>query len=221
VNSVCTAGSSFVQTLEKEGVSVDLVVEGPYADQMRWDALFDDLESQFAESGRLALESEVNERARAEAVGLELADRLRGVMDCRLTVYLASGESFSGILRHAGRDALVLHEDRHQVLIPYAAATRYTGFGRLSTAETSAVRRKLGLTHALRGMARDRAELSVITGSAAGTMRLAGVIDRVGKDYFDVAVLAPGEVRRSHQVSQVATIPFTALQAIRARRWDE
>jgi hypothetical protein len=49
-------------------------------------------------------------------------------------------------------------------------------------------------------------------------VRLAGVIDRVGKDYLDLAVLNPGEVRRSHQVSQVATIPFTALAAIRSLR---
>jgi hypothetical protein len=188
---------------------------------MRWDALFDDLESQFAESDRLALESEVNERARAETVGLELADRLRGVMNCRLTVYLASGESLSGILSHAGADALVLHEEQHQILIPYAAAARYSGLGRLSTAEASSVRRKLGLSHALRAMARDRAELSVVIGSGAGSVRLAGVIDRVGKDYFDLAVLTPGEVRRSRQVGQVATIPFTALQAIRSRRWEK
>jgi hypothetical protein len=40
----------------------------------------------------------------------------------------------------------------------------------------------------------------------------------VGKDHFDLAVLALGEARRSHQVSEVATIPFTALSAIRSRR---
>ena len=33
---------------------------------MRWDALFNDIESQFAESDRLSLEAEINERARAE-----------------------------------------------------------------------------------------------------------------------------------------------------------
>jgi hypothetical protein len=185
---------------------------------MRWDALFEDLESQFAEADRIDLDAEVNERARAEMVGLELADRLRAVLGCRLTVYVAAGESFSGTLTHAGGDALVLDEEQHQLLIPYAAAVRYVGLGRLSLAESSSVRRRIGLASALRGMARDRAELSVITGNASGTVRLAGVIDRVGRDYFDLAVLAPGEVRRNHQVSQIATIPFAALAAIRSRR---
>jgi hypothetical protein len=185
---------------------------------MRWDALFEDLESQFAEAERLALDAEVNERARAEMVGLELADRLRAVLGCRLTVYLSSGESFSGTLTHAGGDALVLDEEQHQLLIPYAAAVRYAGLGRLSLAESSSVRRGIGLASALRGMARDRAELSVHIGNAGGSLRLAGVIDRVGRDYFELAVLTPGEARRSHQVSQVTTIPFTALAAIRSRR---
>jgi hypothetical protein len=188
---------------------------------MRWDALFNDLETQFTEADRLALDTEINELARAEMVGLELADRLRGVLGCRLTVYLASGESFSGTLMHAGGDALVLGEEQHQILIPYAAAARYVGLGRVSATETSSVRRKLGLSHALRSMARDRAELSVLVGSASGAVRLAGVIDRVGKDYFDLAVLNPGEARRSHQVSQVATIPFTALAAIKSLRTAE
>lgn len=202
-------------------MDIDAARAAPYAGRMRWDALFDDLESQFAEADRLALDAEVNERARAEMVGLELADRLRAVLGCRLTVYLSSGESFSGTLTHAGGDALVLDEEQHQLLIPYAAAVRYVGLGRLSLAESSYVRRGIGLGRALRGMARDRAELSVLVGNAGGAMRLAGVIDRVGRDYFDLAVLMPGEARRSHQVSQIATIPFTALAAIRSRRTNE
>lgn len=202
-------------------MNIDAARAAPYAGRMRWDALFDDLESQFAEADRLALDAEVNERARAEMVGLELADRLRAVLGCRLTVYLSSGESFSGTLTHAGGDALVLDEEQHQLLIPYTAAVRYVGLGRLSLAESSYVRRGIGLGRALRGMARDRAELSVLVGNAGGAMRLAGVIDRVGRDYFDLAVLMPGEARRSHQVSQIATIPFTALAAIRSRRTNE
>ena len=188
---------------------------------MRWDALFTDLEGQLAESGRLALDAEVNERARAEMVGLELADRLRAVLGCQVTVYLAAGDSFSGTLSHAGGEALVLDEGQHQLLIPYAAAVRYVGLGRRSVAETSSVRRGIGLANALRGLARDRADLSVLIGNAGGVVRLAGVIDRVGRDYVDLAVLTPGEVRRSNHVNQIATIPFTALAAIRSRRTSE
>ena len=92
---------------------------------MRWDALFNDIESQLAEADRLSLDAEINERTRAELVSLRLEHRFRGAVGCRIGVHLLCGESAQGELTHAGADALVLDEDRHQVLIPYAAAARY------------------------------------------------------------------------------------------------
>jgi hypothetical protein len=185
---------------------------------MRWDALFNDMESQFAESDRLALDAEISERARIEAVDVGFTDRLRGVLGSSLGVHLCCGESIEGTLSHAGADALVLDDGPHQVLIPYAAVVRYTGLGRFAGAEPSTVRRVIGLAHSLRALARDRAELMVTLGSSAGNVRLEGVIDRVGKDYVDLASVTPGEARRSHHVRQVSTIPFTALAAVRSRR---
>lgn len=189
-----------------------------YADRMRWDALFNDMESQFAESDRLALDSEITERARIEAVDSGFADRLRAVVGSRVGVQLSCGESIEGTLSHAGADALVLDDGPHQVLVPYGAVLRYVGIGRFSLAEVSSVRRAIGLAHSLRALARDRAELTVTLGSSAGSVRLEGVVDRVGKDYLDLALVTPGEVRRSHHVRQVSTIPFTALAVIRSRR---
>lgn len=191
---------------------------GIYACRMRWDSLFNDMESQFAEADRLSLEAEISERTRIEMVNIELADRLRAALGCRLDVHLLCGESIRGTLSHAGADALVLDEDQHQILVPYAAAARYVGLGRLSHAEVSVVRRAIGLAHSLRGLARNRTELALTLGTAAGSVRVEGVIDRVGKDYIDLAAVIPGEARRSHQVSQVSTIPFAALAAVRSRR---
>lgn len=188
---------------------------------MRWEALFDDLENQYSEAERLDLEAEVAERTRVEMVGLELIARLRAVAGGGLSVHLICGDSFSGTLRHVGADALVLVSDRHQVLVPYAAVARYVGLSRVSMPEPSIVRRGLGLASALRGMARDRTELSVVLGNPTGSARITGVLDRVGRDHVDIAVLTAGEVRRSHQVHQVATIPFSALAAIRSRRAEE
>lgn len=186
---------------------------------MRWDALFNDMENQLAESERLSLEAEINERTRAELVAVGLGDRLRGALGCRLAVHLDCGDLVRGTLSHAGSDALVLNEEQHQVLIPYAAVAWYAGVGRMSAAEPSVVRRGIGLAHALRGLARDRAELSVTVGRhGGGAARLAGVIDRVGKDHVDLAIHTPGEPRRSYHVSQVAVIPFAGLAAIRSLR---
>lgn len=195
---------------------VDGPAGGPYAGVMRWDALFNDMESQLAEADRLALETEINERVRAGMVGVPLEDRLRAAIGCRIGVHLVCGDSVQGELTHAGADALVLDEGQHQVLIPYWAAARYTGLGRHVRAENSRVRRSLGLAHSLRGLARDRAELVVTIGGGSGATRLAGVIDRVGSDYFDLAAVVPGEARRSQSVGQVSAIPFSALAMVRS-----
>ena len=211
--------SRFVHTLERCFFRLTVPPAGPYAGAMRWDSLFNDMESQFAESQRLAIDSEINERARVEMVATELADRLRGALGCRIAAHLDCGDVVRGALSHAGADALLLDEEQHQVLVPYTSVMWYEGLGRAAVAEPSRVRKSIGLAHSLRGMARDRAELSVtVRGDGSGPVRLAGVIDRVGKDHLDLAVLTPGESRRSGQVKQVAVIPFAALAAIRSRR---
>lgn len=214
--SVCSHICVFVQTLEHGNCFVDRPGMRPYSGRMRWDALFNDMESQMAESDRLSLDAEVNERAKVEEVELGLADRLRSALGCLVTVHLSGGETLHGTLAHAGADALVLHDDPHQILVPYAAAARYVGLGRFSRSEPSKVRRGLGLAHSLRALARDRAVLTVTLGYGAGPVRLEGVIDRVGRDYFDLAAVVPGEPRRSVHVTGVSSIPFAALAAIRS-----
>jgi hypothetical protein len=189
---------------------------------MRWDALFSDIESQLAEDYRLSLETEITERSRVETASVELVDRLRGSLGAQVAVHAASGSVFEGTLAHAGADALVLNEARHQVLVPYQAVGRYVGLGRLSRGEPSQVRGRIGLASALRGMSRDRAEVVVILARGdAQENRLPGVIDRVGKDFFDLAIVSPGEVRRASHVNQVSTIPFASLSAIRSLRPGE
>ena len=74
--------------------------------------------------------------------------------------------------------------------------------------EASAVRRKVGLANALRGLARDRAGLTVLMAGGSPEVRISGVIDSVGRDFFDLAMRLPGEPRRAGHVADVATIPF-------------
>ena len=74
-----------------------------YAGAMRWDALFDDLETQLAASERLDLDAEIADRTRTEAAAVELADRLRGSLGLLIVVQLASGSMFEGTLSHAGQ----------------------------------------------------------------------------------------------------------------------
>ena len=190
-----------------------------YAGAMRWDALFRDLEAQLADSERLNLDAEISERMRADAAGVELSDRLRGSLGLRIGVQVSSGSMFGGTLSHAGAQALVLHDPRHQVLIPYAAAVQYVGLSRLAVGEPSRVRQRLGLSSALRGLARDRTRLSVLAVRGTGVeTTVHGVIDRVGRDHLDLAVTEYGEDRRQANVRQMLTIPFAALAALQSAR---
>lgn len=189
---------------------------------MRWDALFEDLEAQIAEAAVLGRESEVSERSRADMASIGMADRLRGSRGRSVGVHLVSGTDFMGTLSHAGAESLVIDEDAHQVLIPYAAVSHYTGMGRHAVGEPSAVRRKLGLANALRSLARDRVPLTVLLArGGAGEVRISGVIDRVGRDFLDLAVTPPGEARRASNVVDVATVPFGSLLALRSMRSGE
>ncbi|MCU1516748.1 MAG: hypothetical protein JWQ75_1469 [Pseudarthrobacter sp.] len=180
------------------------------------------MEAQFAEVNRLSMESEISDRARAEAAGLDLDGRLRGSLGQQVKVHLVSGASFEGTLTYAGADAFVLNDERHQLLIPHAAVARYAGLGRLSVVDPSAGRSRIGLAAALRGLARDRSELVVTLRFAdAQDTGLAGVIDRVGRDFIDLAAIRPGEGRRASQVGEVSTIPFAALGAVRSKSTGE
>ncbi|BCW72081.1 hypothetical protein [Arthrobacter sp. NicSoilB8] len=183
---------------------------------MRWDALFDDMEAQLAARQRLDFEAEVAERALVDAAQVELADRLRGSLGLSIRVQVSSGPALEGTLSHAGSEALVLDEPQHQVLIPYAAAVRYGGLSRLAVPEPSAVRRRLGLASALRGLAGNRARVTILASHGPLEAGLQGVIDTVGRDFLDLAVNLEGGDRRPASTRQVLTIPFGALAGIRS-----
>lgn len=189
---------------------------------MRWDALFEDLEAQLASERSLGLESEISERARVEIAGIDVADRLRGAIGQKVDVKLRSGTLLSGALSHVGSEWLVLDEGRHQWLVPAAAVLTYQGLGRQARAAQSKAAQRLGLASALRVLARDRAELAVhLLGSTPEERAMRGVIDRVGRDHLDLAVMMPGEVRRPGNVVSVVTVPFQSLAALRSLRGQD
>jgi hypothetical protein len=189
---------------------------------MRWDALFEDMEAQFASEHLLGLESEISERVRVEIAGIVVADRLRGAIGQKIDVTLRSGTLVSGALSHVGSEWLVLNEGRHQWLVPVAAALTYQGLGRQTRTSQSKTPHRPGLASALRILARDRVELAVhLLAGMPEERGMRGVIDRVGTDHFDLAVTLPGEVRRSGNVVSVATVPFQSLAALRSLRGQD
>lgn len=182
---------------------------------MRWDSLFDDLEAQFLADRALGREAEISERARVDIAGIELSDRLRGVAGAEIKVSLRDGSIIRGSVGHVGSEWLVLVEGGRQWLIPFAAVLSYQGLGRLARKPASRMTQSMGIATALRVLSRDRADLIVHLAISAGSGRdLRGVIDRVGRDHFDLAVVQQGEVRRVGSVTAVITVPFGSFTAI-------
>ncbi|MFJ6536250.1 hypothetical protein ACIQH5_08440 [Paenarthrobacter sp. NPDC091711] len=182
---------------------------------MRWDSLFSDLEAQFSAGRALEAESEITERARVELASIELGDRLRGALGAEIKIGLNDGSLVRGRLSHVGGEWLVLTERGRQWLLPYASVVSYQGLGRVALKPESLIRQSLGIASALRALAKDRSQVVVHLKVAAGDgYKLQGVIDRVGRDYLDLAVVQHGEVRRASNVAAVMTIPFSSLAAL-------
>jgi uncharacterized protein YjeT (DUF2065 family) len=177
---------------------------------VRWLSLFDDLEAQLDREERAGLDSELAERVRAERAAVGLGDRLLAHHGARLALTLAGGR-VQGVVRDVAPQWVLVVEDRTPVLVPTAAVVTVSGLARAVAPEPGTVLRRLGISHVLRGLARDRAAVTV----HAGRDVLAGTIDRVGADHLDLALHDPGEARRPGAVSAVVAVAFAHLQQVR------
>lgn len=182
---------------------------------MRWTALFDDLEAQFDAAEQVAGDAEIADRVRREQGTVTLADRLRGQLGLLLRVGTSGGEFFDGELTHVGSEWLVLSKAPAEVVVPLTAVQLVEGLGRSVASEKSRVHGALGLGSAMRTLARDRA--SVTVHRVEGGARIEGIIDRVGKDFLEIAAVLPGESRRSARVSAVYAVPFSGIAAVSSR----
>jgi hypothetical protein len=182
---------------------------------VRWDDLFADLEAQADALAVAERAGEVDERTRIEVGSLGLGDRLRAAVGTPVHVQVLGGLTVSGALHRVGADWLLLDETagREAVLFLHAVVS-VGGLGRAAAAPASegVVHARLSLRSALRGLARDRAavRLHLVDGSALDT-----TLDRVGADFVDVALHAPGEARRRTDVRGVRTVPVAAIAAVR------
>jgi hypothetical protein len=182
---------------------------------MRWEGLFEDLEAQAAALEIAERGAEIEERTRAETAQLTLVDRLRPAVGLGLKLRCHGALVLSGQVRHVSPEWLLLDEgDGREAFVSLASVTTVGGLGRLSAPPStiSEVESRLGMRHALRGIARDR---SILRAHLADASTIDGTIDRVGADFVEIAVHAPGEVRRRGQVRDVLTVALAALVALR------
>jgi hypothetical protein len=182
---------------------------------MRWDALFADLEAQaevFAQAERAA---EVDERTRGEVASLRLRDRARAAVGSSLRLRSAGGLATVGDLLRVGPDWLLVQEPGgREVVVAIAHLVSVRGLGRYSAVPGSEgpVESRLGLRHALRGIARDRSAVRVHLVDAS---TVDATIDRIGSDFIDVATHNAGEPRRRQDVRDVELIPVAAIAGVR------
>jgi hypothetical protein len=194
---------------------------------MRWDNLFDDLESQLElELGAEDLDL-VAEEERLRLGRLALRDRLVALVGHTepLHLVLRDGESVALRLSAAGRDWIAgdLHaagSERTAAVVPIAAISSL-----LPTAEqllrsiradfpvepATSLSARLGLTFVLRDLCRRRSGADLVTGG----IRTHGTIDRVGRDQLDLAEHEPGVPRRDAAVTRIRIVPLSELLLIR------
>lgn len=182
---------------------------------MRWELLFADLEAQASALESAERSGEVDERARMELARIRLLDRLGPAVGLEVRVRCPAGVIVAGTLVRTGSQWLLIDElAGRQALVALAVVMAVTGAGRLAAAPESMglVESRLGIRHALRGIARDRSAVRIDLVDGTG---LDGTIDRVGADFLELALHAAGEYRRRVDVRDVAVVALSAIAVVR------
>ncbi|OIQ72954.1 hypothetical protein GALL_454120 [mine drainage metagenome] len=178
-----------------------------YRGPVRWEALFEDLESQLDAAHAANRAVEVAERTRTERASVTLGDRFRAARGSRVSLRLRDGEAVSGDLVDLAQQWLLLADGPRQLLVPTAAVGWVGGLGMHATTGGGLVVRRLTMGHVLRALARDRVHVRV----QAHGVELAGRLDAVGADHVDVVVVPEGG-----RAGSVWAVPFDALDVIRS-----
>ncbi|CAN5385008.1 hypothetical protein BH10ACT6_BH10ACT6_11500 [soil metagenome] len=205
---------------------------------MRWDDLFDDLESQLEQElgaedldihaeeerlrlGRLTLRDRLLAMTRS---GREAASVGAGLGADELRLALRDGQLLGVAVGSIGRD-WVLGElrgpRRGSCLVPLAGIASVLPTpqqlarsldGEEASEPPVLLSARLGLGFVLRDLCRRRAALEL---SVAYGERLHGTIDRVGRDHVDIAEHEPGVPRRAAAVTRIRMLPLEQLVLVR------
>jgi hypothetical protein len=201
---------------------------------MRWDSLFDDLESQLEHE----LHSDENdlraEEYRHRLGRLSLRERIatfssQGRQDREpVSLELVTGETIVVVPQTFGRDwlsadlvtagehagaVIVLMDAVAAVVVPKPMVTRSLDVPEVADSEPRLTDR-IGIAFALRDVCRRRAFVAVHCVSGISAVH-SGTIDRVGRDHFDLAVHEAGVPRRERNVAHERLVPFSQLAYLR------
>ena len=193
---------------------------------MRWDQLFDDLESQLDQEQRdeeraLALEEErlrlgrITLRDRLVALGRAEGDdsvgsiriELRGarMLDVRP---LAFGRDWMSAAVHtagSGGGQCIVPLEAIEAVLPTAGQLERSL--EPSPASSARLAERIGLPFVLRDLCRRRTPVHLTTDDG----RVHGTLDRVARDHLDLAVHEPGTLRRDSEVRGIRIVPLERI----------
>jgi hypothetical protein len=189
---------------------------------MRWDLLFDDLESQLDQEQRDEERSLAVEEERLRLGRLTLRDRLTAMMRAdaseaaNVHLELIGGRGVALRPLAFGRDwmsaeLIDARRSGRQCIVPMAAiAAVLPSRSQLDPSlepvpESSArLAERIGLPFVLRDLCRRRAPVRITT--LDGVVH--GTIDRVARDHLDLALHEPGSPRREREVQGYRIVPL-------------
>lgn len=180
---------------------------------MRWDGLFADLEAQAEALGQAERAAEIEDRTRSEVARLTVVDRLRGSVGSEVRLLGLGNVILQGELRRVHSEWVLLAQPHgRESIVRVGAILAVAGLDRaaLTAAGGSVVDARLGLSFALRRIARDRSGVRVHLVDGV----LAGTVDRVGADFLELAVHPQGEARRRSAVFEVSLLPLSGVVAL-------
>lgn len=189
---------------------------------MRWEQLFADLEAQYDELAEAALWADLADRQRLEFGAVGMVARLLGAVEQPVRLR-AGAVTVSGILKTVGPDwVLVAEAPGRDAVVALAHLTIAEGLTAKTGRPLGPVAQKLTLRSALRGLARDRAPVSLVladtsAGQSAGAGDVTGTLDRIGADFVEMAVHAAWELRRPAGVRRSALVPLPAIAVVRSQ----
>jgi hypothetical protein len=193
---------------------------------MRWDLLFDDLESQLDHEQREEERALALEEERLRLGRLTLRDRLTAMANAAgddpsacIRLELRGGEVHDLRPLAFGRDwmSAALHGPAAavpQCIVPLGAITAVLpGRTQLEPSlrpvaeSTARLAERIGLPFVLRDLCRRRLPVLLTTDDG----RVHGTLDRVARDHLDLAVHEPDTVRREREVRGIRIVPFERI----------
>jgi hypothetical protein len=189
---------------------------------MRWEQLFSDLDARFDDLADAEMMAELADRQRVAAGAISMVERIGGAVGRSIRVRTVAGIAVTGTLLRIGPDWLLLQEGPgREALLSLAATTIVEGLSAATGPAVKGVELRLNLRHALRGLARDRAPVSLVVAGGVGEpaglyTEVTGTIDRLGADFLELALHAPWEPRRAASVRSVVLVPVAAVVLVRA-----